>query len=728
MSNNEMNEFKDEILKKIREMESKFFNELSKKNFAININYDNFNDKVNSILDSNKSMISSITTRKLNIDKIDKLELDIQKIGETLITHDIRINNTLNEIKKMKFNYDKIISENLIIPAYIGPGCEYKSLGEFIIIATEEFKKYKEEKDNLIQIKSDLNNRFDSFTKNMTNFIELNTSRNRTYTDSKEREYQIMIESKLQKLDEKTLETNKHIYSNQIKFEEQLKEIGDKLGRLTTNNNNNNNYNYNYNKIDINSTINGKLAEIKRKEDEMDVQLQKAIKEVNELKKIKQELTDQMKSIYLKMEDLNKNSKLKNIQQSKINKDLMDMINKRNNANSVVNIFNNKNNNNNNSKINTNNITHKSIKSNNNYIIELNTEKNNEKNNDNKNNLPNLSNIINQLTPNSNKKETKIYRNEKRDLSIKFMNSKTQEEKLLFNKNKNNYKEEKSAKETVILKSTNNIFKKNVETKESDKKKEVIDASKNEKKIISPKAINNNEIIVKEKINESLNKNIRLNYSNKIPKERKKKMIFDTEVKDTNNYVDKKINTEYKNRNIKQINSNNNSFRKKGIDYYGNSINVNTIQNMNKPYKTMNKNYQNILIQTTKMDNSKEENTSQLQKNEIITDKNLSNTNYVNCYTDNSSKKSNAIECNVVNLNLLNFPDNKKGIIKVNSDRQYSFDLKNKNRKNLLKSKDVNNQLIKLTNPYFSKTQSGFYNIKDTKDTGQLPINTKFFI
>ena len=724
MSNNEMNEFKDEILKKIREMESKFFLELSKKNFAININYDNFNDKVNSILDSNKSMISSITNQKFNIDKIDKLELDIQKIDETLITHDIRINNTLNEIKKMKFNYDKIINENLIIPAYIGPGCEYKSLGDFIIIATEEFKKYKEEKDNLIQIKNDLKIKFDSLTKNMTNFIELNTSRNRAYTDSKEREYQIMIESKLQKLDEKTLETNQHIYSNQIKFEEQLKEIGDKLGRLTTNNN------YKYNKIDINSTINGKLAEIKKKEDEMDVQLQKAIKEVNELKKIKQELTDQMKSIYLKVEDLNKNSKLKNIQQSKINKDLMDMINKKNNASSVGNIFNNKNNNN--IIINTNNNTNKNIKSNNNYIIEINSEKPNEKNNDNNNdnkkNLPNVSNIINQSTPNSNKKETKIYRNEKRDLSIKFMNSKTQEEKLLFNNNKSNYKEEKNEKETVFLKSTNNIFKKNVETKESDKKKEVIDASKNEKKIITPKVINNNEKIVKEKIKESLNKNIRLNYNNKISKERKKKMIFDTEVKENNNYLDKKINTEYKNRNIKQINSNNNSFRKKGIDYYGNSLNVNTIQNMNKPYKTMNKNYQNILIQTTKLDNSREENTSQSQKNEIITDKNVSNTNFVNCYNDNSSKKSNPIECNVVNLNLLNFPENKNSIIKVNSDRQYSFDLKNKNKKNLLKSKDINSQQIRLTNPYFSKTQSGFYNIKDTKDIGQLPINTKFYI
>jgi hypothetical protein len=644
-------------------------------------------------------MISSITNQKINIEKIKKLELDIQKIDDTLITHDIRINNTLNEIKKMKFNYDKIISENIIIPAYIGPGCVYKSLGEFIISSTEEFKKFKEEKDNLMQMKNDLKIHFDSMAKNMTNFIEINTSKNKAYTDSKEKEYQLMIDAKIKKLDEKSLETNQHIYSNQIKFEEQLKEIGDKLGKLT------------YNKIDINSMINGKLIKIKEKEDKMDEQLQKAIKEVNELKKIKKELTEQMKGIYLKLEDLNKNSKLKNNQQNKINKEIIDTINKNNNVNSLGNIFNNKNNR---SNINISNNTSKNTNINNNqkYII----ENNKEKVNDNKNNLPNLSNIMNQLSPINIKNEKKIFRNEKRDYSMKFMDSKTQEDKKL-SKTKINFKEEKenNVKENVFRKSTNNIFIKQSDTKESDDKKDVKDVSKNEKSYFSPKAIKNNELKVKEKLYEKLN-NL---------KENKKQKFFNTQIKDTLNFnfLDKKINIEYKNKNAKQINSNNNSFRKKGTEYFGHSINVNTIQNMSKPYKSLNKNYQNILIQTTKADN-----TSQLQKNEIINDKKVPNVNYINCYTDytdNSSKKNNAIECNVVNLNLLNFPDSKNNNSKVFSDRQYSFDLKTQNKKNLIKSKDINNIQINASNPYFSKTHSGFYN---TKDTGQLPNNVKFLI
>ena len=56
----------------------------------------------------------------------------------------------------MKFNYDKIISENLIIPAYIGPASPYKTLGDFIKNSIDEIKKFKSDKENLKQENKDL--------------------------------------------------------------------------------------------------------------------------------------------------------------------------------------------------------------------------------------------------------------------------------------------------------------------------------------------------------------------------------------------------------------------------------------------------------------------------------------------------------------------------------------------------------------------------------------------
>ena len=664
MSNTEMNIFKDEILKKIREIETKFSKELSKKNLDININYENFNEKVTSILESNRLMIASITNQKLHFEKINKLEADTKKMSETLTTHEIRINNSLNEIKKMKFNYDKIISENLIIPAYIGPGSLYKSLGDFIINTIEEFKKFKEEKEHIRQSNNELKIKFDSMIKNMTSFVELNSSRSKAYADSKEKEYQLMIDAKLQKIDEKSIETNQHIYTNQIKFEEKLKEIGEKISVLTKDKN------------DTNSILKDKLEEIKEKEEEMDEKLQKAIKEVIELKRIKTELSEEMKSIYLKIEDLNKKTKLK-VQDNKTNSNIFN-INKKNNLNSFGNVIYNTNNNNNN-------------------IIKLNKEKKKEKISD----LPNLSNINNLMTSNNIiNKENKIFRNEKRE-SINDIDSRTEEEYKQI-KTKPNIKEDKNTIENIFKKSTNNLTIRDLENRNFEINKNAI---KIENNYLSPKPLGNNKMKIKEKLNEKSTYNLKFD-----SKENKKKYIFDTEIKD--NYLDnldkqKKKNVEFNNSKYKQIKYEYENLGKTGIEFYRNAINLNRKQNTSKAYKSFHKNDQNILIQINKVDKNLQSTKSELlnEKNEYIT--NLNN----NLNIKNSPKKDTAIECNVINLNLLDLPDNKKENSTFYNDRQNSFELKNQNKK--LSINDSNNKIR--PTPLFGKTYNEFYKTKGNK-------------
>ena len=248
---------------------------MSKKILDININYENFSNKVNSILESNSLLIESITNQKLNFEKIIKLETITKEMDERLILQEIRINNLLNDIKKMKFNYDKIIDENLIIPAYIGPGCPFKSLGDFIGSSVKEFKKFMEEKEKITKISLDLKTKFDSMFKNLSNYVEFNSSKCRAYTDSKEKEYNLKLDAKFKQFGDKSTEVNRHIYSKQINFEEKLKEIDDEIGKL------------NRNKIDQNNLINIKFEEIKKKEEEMNAKLQNSIKEIKEIQIMK---------------------------------------------------------------------------------------------------------------------------------------------------------------------------------------------------------------------------------------------------------------------------------------------------------------------------------------------------------------------------------------------------------------------------------------------------------
>ena len=101
-ASNEMNLFKEEILKSIREFESKLLSKVEDKESSLNSDYRNFTQKINNLMDNNKEMISTITSQKLKLDKITELENFRNKVDSMLITHEIRIKNSLDEIERMK--------------------------------------------------------------------------------------------------------------------------------------------------------------------------------------------------------------------------------------------------------------------------------------------------------------------------------------------------------------------------------------------------------------------------------------------------------------------------------------------------------------------------------------------------------------------------------------------------------------------------------------------------
>ena len=55
-----------------------------------------------------------------------------KKNKSQLITHEIRINNTISDIKKSKYKYDKIFIDNLSVLGFIGPQTQYKTIGEYL--------------------------------------------------------------------------------------------------------------------------------------------------------------------------------------------------------------------------------------------------------------------------------------------------------------------------------------------------------------------------------------------------------------------------------------------------------------------------------------------------------------------------------------------------------------------------------------------------------------------
>ena len=101
---NEMNIFKEEVLQKIKEIETKLTSEITNKELALNADYQNFTSQINLLMNNNKEMISTIVSQKLKLEKVSELESFKNKVDSMLITHEIRIKNTTDEIGKIKTN------------------------------------------------------------------------------------------------------------------------------------------------------------------------------------------------------------------------------------------------------------------------------------------------------------------------------------------------------------------------------------------------------------------------------------------------------------------------------------------------------------------------------------------------------------------------------------------------------------------------------------------------
>jgi len=336
MSINEINLFKNEIYLKIRELEKKFVTEITKKNSEIDSNFNIFNDKMNIIMENNRKLLESLTDEQLNFDKIKDLEKAIKSINENLTTNKVKVVNLTNDVDRMRFRYDKIISENLVIPGYVGPGCSYRNIGEYIINSIIDIKKLKEEKEIIRREDKELKSKVELMLKNMNTMVEHNSIKIREYINTKDRELGVILDEKFKKYDEQTKESNQKVINSQNLLDERIKQVGKDIGKELEK--------FNEYQKDLNSFIDNKFEEIEKIHDEMNNKIYLSSLDIKEVQKMKKELNDQIKNL---------NSKIDSIIKSKSTKQPGGTLNNEN-INSVKNTNNSNNNTSNNNETQSN--------------------------------------------------------------------------------------------------------------------------------------------------------------------------------------------------------------------------------------------------------------------------------------------------------------------------------------------------------------------------------------
>ena len=757
-------EFKDEIFKKVRLLENKLTTEFKAKYSEMYSNIEKIDNKLNYITESNESLLESVAEQKLGLEKIAELESFKNKTENNIIMHDIRIKSMSSDLESIKNKYDKTIYDNLQVPGYVGPGCQFKTIAEYITNNIFELSNLKNDRDKMKIENVEIRNRLDNILKSTINLIDNSIVRCQKYSDNKHQDMQKILDNRLVEFSEKNIDILKTESHNEKQIE-LLKLDVEKLLLM---------------KNELITLTDQKINEINNKIETMTKEIS-----LMKLKKAEKSNGEQIKTE-------NKSQK----------EEENNYINSSNNTSNYKNIdFDNsiKNNEEINIKINTNiNNMKKSnyklpknpmiISSNNNYNIRSNINESNASNiNNNINNIKKKLNINNTNSTESPKYNKINYNNEIKNLNHKKEEKKFESfeeeqssrniEKNNLNNNKisiinNEYQVSKEETKEEMKEEVKEEMKEEVkeemkeeekekikeETKKEIKRKNKIKEDNKNMKFIEKHSQNpkNNEIINKGKIIKNLSSPI-------LEKPMKIDDIY------TNN-LNNNINIDYKNRELKdsiQIFSNKKkintkkikieSLEKKRYIQSNSSINSNELKNKkeeqdynnydyNEPFINNNiliekisksplaKNFSKINIINKKNNiedynfyltpisiNTVDRNERKERKNIIeYNEEQLQIMNKIKTFYNNKKEKSeqksqeNIIDCNVINLNLEKGLKNKKKQFSENNlylSKDNKFQKENKLRNNL---SEIG---MKIT-PAFGRTTYSFYNKKEHIGTG----------
>ena len=227
-------EFKDEIFKKIRLLEKKIMDEIKLKYTQLNENNLQLENKLTFLNENTDSLLEFITTQKLNSEKVTELEKTTNKAEQSITMHDMKIKVLSFEIDKIKSKYDKIFEESLQVPGYVGPGCQYKTISDYILNNIQEFSKMKNDRDQMKIENIEVKNRLDNILKSTLNLLDSNILRCQNYTDNKHENMKNLLQIKLNEVSEKNMDIRAQISKFELQNEKEIEKIKTNVEKLLT--------------------------------------------------------------------------------------------------------------------------------------------------------------------------------------------------------------------------------------------------------------------------------------------------------------------------------------------------------------------------------------------------------------------------------------------------------------------------------------------------------------
>ena len=223
--NIEILHLKEELFKELRELETKFVNMYYKKNIEIEDKNKISMEKINLMMSKSEEMFNSINNQQIKLEKIGELEAFKNKINDMIISHEVRIKTISKDLEDIKFKYDREIIQNLLVPGFVGPSCQFKTISEYLLSNINEINKLKGDKDFNKKENKKIKTKMDSMMKNVFNLVDNSVTRCIEYTDSKQKNLESFLNSKLVEFNEKNMEMKTQVMSNQRMVQEEISKL-----------------------------------------------------------------------------------------------------------------------------------------------------------------------------------------------------------------------------------------------------------------------------------------------------------------------------------------------------------------------------------------------------------------------------------------------------------------------------------------------------------------------
>ena len=145
--------FKEEILQTIRELKNELNNKITEKFDSYNKLVESSKQKLYKYEFDKNTFLSLVTFAQEKNEILSEINKLKNELKTEINVNTLHIDNCQMEVSNMGFKYDRIISNNLLVPGIIGPMCKFENLKDYIIDNRKEIPNLI---NNVIQFKDEL--------------------------------------------------------------------------------------------------------------------------------------------------------------------------------------------------------------------------------------------------------------------------------------------------------------------------------------------------------------------------------------------------------------------------------------------------------------------------------------------------------------------------------------------------------------------------------------------